>query len=329
MSGHRIPAWRVTLDGRDLTDTLAPRLIELSLSEHRGGEADELTLRLQDHDGRLALPERGAELTVALGWQDSGLQNKGRFRVDEIEHSGAPDRLTLRARSADLTAALRNRRERSWDQTTLGQILKTLAGEHQLTPRIAADLAQIAIPHLDQTESDANLLTRLGRRHDAVATIKAGRLLFFPVGQGTNASGQPLPTATIRRSDGDRHRYHIADRDSYTGVRADWHDSENAERKTVLVGDGDDAKQLKESFASEQEAKQAARAEWQRIQRSLATMSYQLALGRADLYPEQPVRLEGFKAEIDQTDWLIASCRHIVGGQGFTTAIELETRTTI
>ncbi|WP_299948524.1 hypothetical protein [uncultured Microbulbifer sp.] len=54
-------------------------------------------------------------------------------------------------------------------------------------------------------------------------------------------------------------------------------------------------------------------------------MSYQLALGRTDIYPEQPLRLEGFKAEIDGTDWLIVNCRHTVCGQGFATTIKLET----
>ncbi|MDI8752169.1 acetyl-CoA sensor PanZ family protein, partial [Salmonella enterica subsp. enterica serovar Montevideo] len=42
------------------------------------------------------------------------------FTVDEIEHSGAPDRLTIRARSADFRETLNTRREKSWHQTTVG-----------------------------------------------------------------------------------------------------------------------------------------------------------------------------------------------------------------
>ncbi|WP_367317751.1 hypothetical protein [Microbulbifer spongiae] len=150
--------------------------------------------------------------------------------------------------------------------------------------------------------------------------------MFFPIGKATNATGAPLPTATIRRSDGDRHRYHIADRDAYSGVRAYWHDQDGTDRKGVLVGISGDAKRLKETFASEQEAKEAAEAKWQRIQRGLATMNYELALGRAELYPEQPVRFLGFKPEIEGTEWLIARCSHRVGERGFTMSVELETR---
>ncbi len=323
---HRIPAFRVTLDGQDLTRRIAPRLLDLTLTEQRASEADQLDLRLHDHDGRLALPRRGAELTVALGWQDGGVVDKGVYRVDEVEHSGAPDTVTLRARSADLTAALRARRDRSWDDTTLGEVVRTLAGNHGLTPRIAPALDRVAVPHLDQTgESDAALLSRLGKQHDAVATIKAGRLLFLPIGRGETAAGEPLPAATLTRRDGDSHRYHVADREAYSGVRAYWHDRDGANRRSVLVGASGNAKRLRETFASEQAAREAAEAEWQRLQRGVGSLSLTLAWGRPDLYPEQPCRVRGFKAEIDATDWLIVKVTHSLGGAGFTTAVEMET----
>lgn len=159
---YPIPAWRVVLDGKDLTDRLAPRLLNLSLAESRGDEAHQVDLRVHDHDGMIALPRRGVTLQVALGFEGSGLFDKGTFKVDEVEHSGSPDIITIRARSADLTGAVRRRRERSWHDTTLGDILGAIAGEHSLQPAIAAELASIPISHLDQAnESDINLLTRL------------------------------------------------------------------------------------------------------------------------------------------------------------------------
>ncbi|RPE74638.1 phage late control D family protein [Vulcaniibacterium tengchongense] len=327
MNAHGIPAWRVVLDGQDLTERVRPRLQDLTLTESRGGEADQLDLVILDHDGRLALPRRGVELSVALGWTDSGLIDKGRFRVDEVEHSGAPDVITVRARSADLSHPMRTRRERSWHQVTLGDVVRNLAGEHGLQARIAPSLAGIAIPHLDQTgESDVHLLTRLGRRYDAVATVKAGHLLFVPIGSGTTASGDPLPSPLITRRDGDRHRYALADRDTYSGVRAYWHDKPGANRRSVLVGESGNAKRLRETYSSEAEAREHAHAEWQRVQRGAATMEYTLARGRADLYPEQRLRLQGFKREIDATPWLIAKATHTISGSGgYTTRLELET----
>lgn len=325
---YPVPAWRVVLDGQDLTARIRPRLLDLTLTEERGGQADQLDLRVHDHDGHMALPKRGVELTVAIGWEDGGLIEKGRFKVDEVEHSGAPDIISVRARSADLTHPMRARRERSWHGVALRDVLNALAGEHGLQARIAPELASIAIPHLDQAgESDVHLLTRLGQRFDAVATVKAGTLLFLPIGSGQTAGGVALPNAEITRASGDQHRYGVADREAYSGVRAYWHDKAGANRKSALAGVSGNAKRLRQTFSSKQEAEQHAKAEWQRVQRGAATFSLSLALGRADLYPEQAVRVRGFKPEIDGAQWLVAKTTHtITGSNGFTTALELETR---
>ena len=323
---YPIPQWRVVLDGTDLTERIAPRLLDLTLTECRGGEADQLDLRIHDHDGKMALPKRGVRLAVALGWKDAGLVDKGTFIVDEVEYSGAPDIITVRARSADLTADMRTRRERSWHNTTLGAVLNALAGEHGLTPRVAEALARTKLPHLDQAnESDMNLLTRLGQRFYAVATVKAGSLLFAPIGAGTTSTGKPLPTVTLTRRDGDQHRYSVADRDAYTGVRAYWVDKGKARRQSVLVGTDDNAKRLRESYADEATARQHAHAELERVKRGVAKFNYTLAIGSADLFPEQPITASGFKPDIDGQRWLIAKTTHSVSGSsGFTTALELE-----
>ncbi|QOY23260.1 phage late control D family protein [Xanthomonas citri] len=323
---YPIPQWRVVLDGVDLTERIAPRLLDLTLTECRGGEADQLDLRIHDHDGKMALPKRGVRLAVALGWKATGLVDKGTFIVDEVEYSGAPDIIAVRARSADLTANMRIRRERSWHDTTLGAVLNTLAGEHALTPRVAEALAKIKLPHLDQAnESDMNLLTRLGQRFNAVATVKAGALVFAPIGAGTTATGKPLPTATLTRRDGDQHRYSVADRDAYTGVRAYWVDKGKARRQSVLVGTDDNAKRLQESYADEETARQHAHAELERVKRGMAKIDYTLALGRADLSAEQKIFLDGLKPEISGISWLIARVTHTLNGSGgFSTSMQLE-----
>lgn len=321
-----IPQWRATLDGVDITDRIAPRLLDLSLTESRGDEADQVDLRLHDHDGRLALPRRGVTLALAFGWADSGMVNKGTFVVDEAEHSGPPDIITIRARSADLTHSIRTRRERSWHDTTLGTVLRALAGEHSLKAAIAPALDSVALPHLDQSnESDVNLLTRLGKRFDAVATIKAGTLIFKPIDGTTAGDALSLPVQKLTRASGDSHRYAVVDRDAVTGVRAYWGDRGAARRKAVLVGTDKNEKKLQATYASESEARQHATAELRRLARGTATLSFKLALGRADLYPGQTVNVSGIKPEIDGPDWLVVKATHTIdGGAGFTTSLELE-----
>ncbi len=82
---------------------------------------------------------------------------KRKFTVDEIEHSGSPDRLIIRARSADFRETLNVRREKSWHKTTVGEVVKEIATRHSLKVAIGKDVAAQALDHLDQTnESDAS-----------------------------------------------------------------------------------------------------------------------------------------------------------------------------
>ena len=120
--------------------TQADNLVSLTMTDNRGFEADQLDIELDDTDGLVELPPRGAKLTLWLGWQGSALLNKGSFTVDEIEHRGAPDTLTIRGRSADFRGTLNSRREQSWHDTTLGVIVETIAARNKLTASVADTL---------------------------------------------------------------------------------------------------------------------------------------------------------------------------------------------
>ncbi|WP_042266763.1 phage late control D family protein [Paraburkholderia heleia] len=321
--------YRITLDGRDLSRLIAPNLISLSLSESRAEEADTLDLVLDDSKGSFAIPKRGAAIKVAIGWVGETLVDKGTFTVDEVEHSGAPDIITIRARSASMTEAMHERREQSWHAQTLGAIVSAIAGRHSLKPAIAEALAKIVIAHIDQThESDMSFLTRVAKRYDAVMNVKDLRLLFMPIGTGKTASGRALSVLNITRKSGDQHRYHISQRESYAAVRAHYHSNGQGKRKSVIVGgeNNHNVKVLPEDYATEAEARAAAEAEFARTQRSQATLDYTLALGQAEIFPELPVTVSGFKAEIDETPWLVKKATHTIGEGGFTTALELEVR---
>lgn len=323
------PTLQVLLDGRDLTDRLRPLLSSLTINEARDSDADELELVLADK-GRTPLPPKGAIVTVSLGFEGRPLVRKGAYRIDQRGLSGSPDVMTLKARSADFTADLTARRDQSWSSTTLGAVLGEVAGRQGLKAMVAPELAAIQVPVLDQSrESDAAFLRRLGKRHDAVATIKAGRMIFSPIGKAMTATGRALPGFEILRAHGDQHTWEEADREKYVGVSARWHDVGSAETKTVRVGGSDEGgrrKRLRKTYGSEADARQAAQAETQRLARGAATFRYTLAIGRPELYPEQKGRITGFgHPEIDGQVWAIAKTTHTWGPDSGLTSLELET----
>ncbi len=327
-AAYPVPAFRLTVDGLDIAQLISPRLMSLELTDNRGVEADQLSITLSDHDGLLSIPPKGAVLRLWLGWSDTGLVDKGTYTVDETEHSGAPDVLSIRARSADLRKGLKIKRERSWSNTTLGDVLGDIAIGNGLTATIARALKGLSILQLDQAnESDANLISRLAEEFDAVASVKAGCLLCLPAGGGKSASGMVLPHITLTRADGDQHRYLQADRDSYDGVRAYYYDVNSAKKQEAIAGGGDNLKDLRHTYSDQQSALRAARAEFRRLQRGSATLSYNLAMGRPDLIPELTYTLQGVKEEIDEIIWYGGNVQHSLSADGgYTVSLELESK---
>jgi len=327
-AAYPVPAFRLAVDGLDIAQLISPRLMSLELTDNRGVEADQLSITLSDHDGLLTIPPKGAVLRLWLGWSDTGLVDKGTYTVDETEHSGAPDVLSIRARSADLRKGLKTKRERSWSNTTLGDVLGDIAIGNGLTATIAGALDGLPILQLDQAnESDANLISRLGEEFDAVASVKAGCLLCLPAGGGKTANGLDLPHITLTRADGDQHRYLQADRDSYDGVRAYYYDVNSAKKQEAIAGGGDNLKDLRHTYSDQQSALRAARAEFRRLQRGSATLSYNLAMGRPDLIPELTYTLQGVKAEIDEIIWYGGNVQHSLSADGgYTVSLELESK---
>ncbi|GLR13280.1 late control protein D [Chitinimonas prasina] len=334
----RAPAFRLAIDSQDITAKVERRVESITLTDNRGFDADQVEIVLLDHDGKLDIPTRGAKLTLALGYAGEPLIDKGTFVVDDIEHQGAPDKLILRASSADLRAGLSDKKERSWHRQTMGAIVRTIAKEAGLQPAITADLAKQPIAHIDQTsESDINLLSRLAAMFDAVATVKAGRLLFIKAGAAQTASGQPLAAVTITRQDGDSHHFTVGDREAYTSVQAHYQDTKGAHKGTITWPDKpkrkkgdkrttnstDSVKTLRHTYANSANAKRAAKSEWERIQRGMATFSLTLAHARPELFPELPATVQGFKSAIDALPWIVTKATHRLA-DGFTTEVELE-----
>lgn len=324
-SAYPQPICKLVVDGKDITAAIEQRLDSIRLTDNRGMEADTLDISLSDHDGDLEIPPRGAKIELWLGWTTTGLTYKGSYTVDETEHSGAPDMLNIRARSADLRETLKTKREQTWKDASLREILGTIALRSSLDLKIEPSLADEIIPHMDQAnESDANIITRLAEQFDAVIGVKAGCLICSPTGAGKTSSGLELPHIDLARTDGDGHRFLQADRNSYGGVKAYYYEPNSAVKKEAIAGGGDNLKELRHTYADQQSALRAARSELSRLLRGTATLSYQLAYGRPDLIPELTYSLLGVKDEIDAITWLGSSVSHEYSSNGYTTSLELE-----
>jgi len=358
----KTPAFSLKLGKKDITGNIQSRLIALTVTDNRGFEADTLTLTLDDADGQIEMPERSNVITLAIGWQGAALTEMGSFIVDQVSHKGTPDQVSVTAKSADFRGSLNSPQDSSWHDTTLGAIVEEIAKRNKLDTSLPPSLAQIKIAHIDQSnESDANFLTRLARRNGAEIAVKSGKLFFIVPGMCV-VGGETMPSATIARSDGDNHDFSVADRINYSGVTAHWQDTATPKNQNTIqlqrtssqqkvtpishpqavssqaasngkseptdytAGSKENVLILSTTFANKEEAKLAAEAQWSEIQRNAAKFSITLAQGRADLRPETPVIVTGFKNVINARMWVVKKVTHTMNTQGFVSSVELEVR---
>ena len=73
---YNVPTFELVVAGRNITRTVNSRLIRLTLAESRGDEADQLDIEIDDSDGKMNLPAKGAKIALRLGWQGWSIVDK-------------------------------------------------------------------------------------------------------------------------------------------------------------------------------------------------------------------------------------------------------------
>ncbi|HHP0302676.1 contractile injection system protein, VgrG/Pvc8 family [Acinetobacter pittii] len=323
---YPFPIYRLEVDGNDISPLVVDRLISLNIKDNRGLVVDSVDIELDDSDGQLEIPPEGAIIQVWIGWSNTGLVDKGKYKVESVTHRGAPDVLSISAFSNDVSEGLKQKRERSFSNKTIQVIFETIGAEYALKTIVHDTLANRVISYIAQNESDANLITRIADEHDAIATVKNGHLILLPRGASQTVSGLPLPTAQIIRSDGDGHNYTTGTgTDRITGVKAYYYDTAKSKKLYVVIGDNEDnLKEIRYIHRDKKTAELAAQAEYNRCKRASQKLSYTFAFGQPNLIPEQEFVFTGLKPQIDDIVWLGTNVTHNLTDSGFTTNVELE-----
>lgn len=320
-----IPDSRIVVEGLDISVVVNKRLMSLNLVDNRGFEADTFCMDIDDSDGLVNIPPKGARVQVWLGFKSEGLRDMGEYIIDNIEHSGTPDKLTISGNSADFSKTFLEKKSKGHHGTTIKSIVQKIADEYGWQAKINTELGQIKVEDKQQSdESDANFLTRLAKTHDAIATVKKGTLLFLKMGESQTASGEPLPEINILRSEGDQHRYSNCSRDEFTGVKACYTNVKIGRRREVTVGSEDKLDSIRTVFKSEVNARTAAESRLKCLKRGTASFSFHLAKGNPYLSVESPVKVEGFKPEIDKLDWVATKVSHKLDNGGLTATVDCE-----
>lgn len=320
------PSATIEVNGQPVSGVFWSRLINLSVTDRAGGEADSVSIELLDGDPFLAIPEKGATIRVWLGYRETGERYMGSFVVDSVELQCAPWRMSITGKAADVREALKAQKTRHWDNKTVGEIVQAIAAEHGLQPVVSEAVAGIRYEWLGQLdESDLHLLTRLGERHGALVSYKDGRLVFAERGAGASGSGQAMTVLTVDLSEivPGSCRVRFSDRGRHRRVTARYQDKGEQKRKEVEIEENADAGPdfaLPETYANEEEATRAARAKAREQQADSDTVEFTV-VGNPDLKAGTPFRLANVRPGVDGLEWTVDPAVHEYSKSGYTTRI--------
>ena len=306
----------VVVDGADISALVNERLVSLEITDEAGIVSDGFELVLDDRDFAIAIPPTGATLSIALGYVGEAMVPMGVYSVDEIESGGRANKMTLRGKSADMSASMKSQRKQSWHKTTLGKVLSEIAARNKLKEAFADEYKKIAIDHLDQSyESDIALLTRLAEQYGAVGKPSGGYLVFVKRGASVNAKGEPLPVVSVDLSADGFSSWSCSEqeRSYYGSVRAYWNDKRNPKKdNSVTVGKAEPLKLIKTPFKDQASAKAAAQAELERGALGRYSLNVSM-LGNPLIVAESTINVTGIKPECCG-EWVVTSVRHSVPG---------------
>lgn len=318
------PVFRLVADSRDVTALISDRLLLLRTLDKPGMESDEFELRIDDRDGAVALPARGASIEIYMGYEGEALGRLGRYVVDSVRLSGPPATLVIKGKASDMRGSGKTTRSGAWENVPLSQIVQDVAKRNGWDP-----VCQVAtkVPRVDQLgESDFNFITRLARQYDCTAKVADGKLLVMRRQAGQSASGQALGGITLTRADVERWDFQFGDRSTHKAV-ATKHQDKKTGKLSVVQLDNDESPDGLPSVHTDRHihpnksaAEQAAKARLAAFNRSTAEVRLEM-VGRTDLYAERQIIATGFKDGADG-EFLVDSVEQVFTRAGWTTTVE-------
>ena len=178
---------KLWIGGHDATEYVNPYLKALSFTDSANGEADDLQFILHDYDGRWSSdwkPSKGTKVkctAICRDWEQPGRDIKlfcGEFAIDEVEYSGTPMQVRIKALTSALTTGLRDsRKSRAWQHSSFRNVAGQIAQEHNL--ELFYDGDPCSFERKDQrNDSDLGFLNMQCRENGFHCKVHDGKLII-------------------------------------------------------------------------------------------------------------------------------------------------------
>ena len=127
------PVYTVQYLGEDITTEISPFLSSITFTDMIEGESDSLSLMLENRDRRWLnewLPDEGDAISISLGYENEALLGPVTFEIDTVRFRVPPDTVEIKGLATPRSKALREKKARAFENTTLKAIAQAIADEY-------------------------------------------------------------------------------------------------------------------------------------------------------------------------------------------------------
>lgn len=325
----------VRIGGKDVTGSVCPDLLSFEMTDHAHGKADDLRLTLRDTDGRWSGPWRPAKgvsvsaSILCLDWTGPGKRlglNFGAFAVDDVDFSGPPDQVQIKAVSASTATALRQEsRTQAWESASLRVVADEIAKRHKL--KLFYDGEDYPFARQDQREEpDLAFLKRLCEERGVNLKVHDGRLVLF----GAQAHDAKSAALTVSKRGGSlpalKWNFKSVSGSTYKACEVSWMDPETRELRTHTYAPAGQAPseqllRVNRRVESQAEAMQLAQAELRKHNKGEYEGKLE-TMGHPGLVAGIVVAASGFGA-FDGRYFVEEAGHRVDGSGGYTSSVKI------
>lgn len=326
------PTFELFYEKTDITDAISASLIDLVYTDYLADQSDELSVSLEDISGKWIntwFPTQGDKLHLKMGYENEQLVDLGKFEIDEIQYQYPPSIVTIRGLSTGISKGNRTLKPKSYENTTLADIVRDVA--RRLDLKVTGNVQHIPIRRVTQYhERDVEFLTRLAHEYNHSFKIVDDMLVFTrkdKLGERAPATTLNLETVTsIRLRDRIKDAVKSVQISGYDSTKKELLKKEKASKprrptkKQSRAANGDTLKIIGRGESQEQlDAKADA---------ALSEQTEDLQAGELELLGD-PTLVAGNTLLLEKMGmfsgkYLIKSSQHRLSrGSGFTTRLEV------
>jgi len=323
--------YEVTVGGQNITATLNPILLRLSVSDRAGQASDSASIEIDDTNGAVILPPPGKPVIIKLGWEGSGVGVVFEGVVDEVRASGGRSggrTLSISAKGMDTREKAKQGQRRHFDDTMIGDALKKAGKAAGISVTVDSELASIMRPYIAlDDESFVAFGERIAREVGGTFKIVDKKAVLAKRNAGKSGGGASLPT--VRAVWGENlHDYDISPtlgRPVEKETLSRWFDPKAAkwelERADTETEGGITTKPARFSEPDKKRAKEQSTSDAAESDRKSGEGSVTIE-GNIGAQPEGLCIVSGCRSGVDGS-YRIEGVNHELSRGGFTTSLEL------